>query len=309
VLSLSEHQLRELPPELFALGGSKLRTLDLSSNQLQNLDGIGLKLRELKSLNADGNRLAAGSLLGAQLHQLHNLQTLSLADNQLGKATTGAATSADAAAAGHDPPHHMLQQLRIHVPHHQPKKQQSPASTAAVVPPAAPEPLPLELPPSLKQLNLASNSLQRIPRCLTCRPLAKLEKLDLSANRIEEIPAAMLENVPRLEDLNLDDNAIEAVPQEIGAACPRLKALSLRNNRLRIASGGGGGDDGDGDAPVRPPLPASLFRSTMLIDLNLHGNPMTNTQLNQLQGFDSFLERRQKVKNKTMNNLSLCGLK
>jgi hypothetical protein len=41
----------------------------------------------------------------------------------------------------------------------------------------------------------------------------------------------------------------------------------------------------------------------------LHGNHMTNTQLNQFEGFQDFLDRRQKVKSKTMMNLSVCGLK
>jgi hypothetical protein len=56
------------------------------------------------------------------------------------------------------------------------------------------------------------------------------------------------------------------------------------------------------------PLPKALFSDTSLIDLNLHGNQLTNTQMNQFEGYQDFLDRRQKVKSKTMSNFDVCGL-
>ena len=54
---------------------------------------------------------------------------------------------------------------------------------------------------------------------------------------------------------------------------------------------------------------------TLLIDLNLHGNnKLTSTELNEFEGFDVFLMRRKKVKDKNLHggalvNMSVCGLK
>ena len=61
------------------------------------------------------------------------------------------------------------------------------------------------------------------------------------------------------------------------------------------------------------PLPKSLFENTPLIDLNLHSNPLSSTQLNEFDGYKKFLERREKVKTKdlyggAMTNLDVCGL-
>ena len=86
----------------------------------------------------------------------------------------------------------------------------------------------------------------------------------------------------------------------------KLKVLSLRNNRISAASGKG--------KQQQQPLPKELWVNTLLIDLNLHGNPLTSTQLNTMEGYDVFLSRRRDVKNKdilggAMTDLEGCGLK
>ena len=49
--------------------------------------------------------------------------------------------------------------------------------------------------------------------------------------------------------------------------------------------------------------------------MNLHGNKLTSTQLNEFDGFDTFLERRRVVKTKGLiggamdGDSTLCGLK
>ena len=86
----------------------------------------------------------------------------------------------------------------------------------------------------------------------------------------------------------------------------KLKALSLKNNYIQVKS--------TNFTHANPqPIPASVFQDTLLIDLNLHGNQMTNTQLNEFEGFDIFLERRKKKKTTALTggalvNLSVCGL-
>lgn len=78
ILSLTEHKLEEIPPQVFLL--TSLRTLDLSKNKLQNLGRIS-QLKELKSLNCDENALGARSL--ATIAALGKLTNLSLAKNRM----------------------------------------------------------------------------------------------------------------------------------------------------------------------------------------------------------------------------------
>lgn len=157
------------------------------------------------------------------------------------------------------------------------------------------------LPKSLKTVLMSNNFLPTIPRSIldSSTPLKSLQKLDLSKNIIRSIPDNIA-NLVALNDLNLDDNQIQKLPEAFGKLT-KLKTLSLRNNRI---------------SSLQPeqPLPKELWTNTLLIDLNLHGNPMTTTQLNTMDGYDEFLSRRREVKNKdilggAMTDLEGCGLK
>jgi Leucine-rich repeat (LRR) protein len=266
VLSLSEHGLESVPPDLFSPDLAKIRTLDLSKNSLSSLGNLG-QLTELRSLNLDRNVLYAGSL--DPLLHLTKLQNLSLASNRLGRQAPSPPTAELA---------QKMKKMTVSAPS---------------------ESLP-ELPASLKQINLSSNDFLTIPKQLCSAALTKLEKVDLSSNELAEIPPEIA-NLVNLHDLNLDHNAIASLPDEIGKL-KKLKALSLRHNRLRVTSTVFNGTTN------RQPIPRTLFVDTLLIDLNLHGNAMTNTQMNQFDGFQEFLDRRQKVKSKTLTNLDVCGL-
>ena len=160
------------------------------------------------------------------------------------------------------------------------------------------------LPPSLKQIKLDANSFSTFPPQLILG-LVRLEKLDLSHNNLASIPPDISALVS-LTELNLDHNVIVALPATMGQL-KQLKTLSLRSNQLRASN--------TSFSETNPqPLPASLFEDTPLIDLNLHDNPMTSTVLNQFEGYDKFLERREKIKSKdiyggALTNLDVCGLK
>ena len=251
-LSLASNGLKgSLPAEIGLL--TSLRIIDLSNNKLISVGRLHL-LKELKSLNLDGNKLLTGSL--GPLSSLNKLQTLSVKRNKLGKS---------------------LQ------------------SEFGNVPPA---PLPA-LPASLKQLHLAENPLGSIPDSLLTGTLVKLELLDLSHTGVRDVPLELV-LLTGLQELRLDDNQIAFLPPNMGQL-KKLKVLSLRNNQFTVAS--------TIFTERNPqPLPKSLFVDTPLIDLNLHGNKMTNTQLNLFEGFQEFLDRRQKVKSKTLTNLDVCGL-
>jgi Leucine-rich repeat (LRR) protein len=243
VLSLTEHKLEALPPQMFELT-TKLRTLDLSKNALTALSGIE-RFLELKTLNCDRNQLLSVTGVSA----LGKLQSLSLAQNQLGRPDAS---------------------------------------------------LPSLWPASLKQLCLASNAFSSVPDSILSPRLTQLVKLDLSSNHLAIVPEE-IQQLLALEELNLDDNTIVGLSPAMGHLT-KLKILSLRNNQLSVTST-------LFNTSTNPqPLPAALFTDTALMDLNLHGNKMTNTQLNEFDGFPSFLLRRQKVKSKTMTNLDVCGL-
>lgn len=127
-----------------------------------------------------------------------------------------------------------------------------------------------------------------------------LESLDLSSNQLIVVPEA-LANLSNLEDLNLDHNSLISLPDKLGAL-KKLKILSLRHNQIAVSS--------TVFTKQNPqPIPESVFVETKLIDLNLHGNvKLTNTILNEFDGFAVFLDRRQKIKSKTLTNLDVCGL-
>lgn len=163
-------------------------------------------------------------------------------------------------------------------------------------------PLP-EIPATIKQIKLDANDFSSFPSQLVSPTLLKLEKLDISMNNLASIPSE-ISNLKQLLELNLDNNSIVSLPNEI-AQLQKLKTLSLRSNNIR----------GKGDfSPTNPqPLPAALFLQTAVVNLNLHGNPMTNSELNNFDGFDVFLERRKNVKTKNlhggaMTQLDTCGL-
>ena len=160
------------------------------------------------------------------------------------------------------------------------------------------------LPSALKQLTLDNNFFSSIPLTVLSPSLSKLEKLDLSYNQLAALPAE-ISHLVKLEELKLDHNMIVALPEAMGMLS-KLKTLSLKDNAISVSST-------IFTARNPQPLPASLFTDTPLIDLNLHGNRMTSTQLNEFDGFPAFLSRREKVKTKdlyggAMTNFDVCGL-
>ena len=80
--------------------------------------------------------------------------------------------------------------------------------------------------------------------------------------------------------------------------------MSARQNLLVGRSAG---------AKVQP-IAAELLREGVAVQvMHLEGNPMTKEDLQEMDGFDEFLVRRTKLKNKEIHgglnsDLSLCGL-
>jgi len=236
------------------------------------------RITSLKTLDLSDNKIKH---LGAQLAVLKELKSLNVDRNEIvagGLEPVASLTKLQSLSAGGN-------------------KLGAPTTTTA---------LPSKLPSSLKHIKLDGNAFSSFPLQIVSTHMTKLEKIDLSNNHLAAIPSE-ISFLQALTELNLDHNVIVALPASIGQLS-KLKTLSLKSNQIRATSA-------TYDDEKNPqPLPASLFSSTLLIDLNLHGNPMTSTQLNEFQGYADFLARREKVKSKdiyggALVNLDVCGLK
>lgn len=297
-MSLCEHSLTEIPVEVYndPAIAPKLRVLDLSKNKLgqtapKSKTSSQLRLKPfvgLKTLNLDSNMLGPGSL--DEITFLSSLQNLSISDNQLGQPYTSPAQSATMAMQG----------LTLKKTGKQPNKQQTLQETTPCE-----EGFP-KLPITIRQLNLSKNHFSYIPSTILSMSLTKLEKLDLSFNRLGVLPDS-IGNLTGLEELKLDENCIVSLPSSIGKLL-KLKALSLKCNRIEGRRSLVQTEQQQKQEVQDQPLPKELFTDTKLIDLNLAGNLLTNTQLNEFEGYEVFLDRRQKVKSKLMWNLDTCGL-
>ncbi|GKY93116.1 hypothetical protein MPSEU_000279800 [Mayamaea pseudoterrestris] len=265
----------------------KLGVLSLSEHALTVIPKQVFELTNLRTIDLCKNKLSHLGPLG----QLTELKSVNLDDNELHAGSLDGIVSLS-----------KLQNLSVANNKLGLASTQSPklipAGSASSHHSTCVEPL-AALPTSLKVINLSSNLLSLIPRALCSPSLSNLERIDLSCNSIAAIPIELTQ-LPNLIDLNLDKNMIESLPTEIGRLT-KLKALSIRENKIQVQS-----TKFTDKSPQ--PLPKSLFEDTLLIDLNLHGNSMTNTQLNQFEGFQVFLDRRQKVKSKLISNLDVCGL-
>ncbi|CAH0487270.1 unnamed protein product [Peronospora farinosa] len=162
------------------------------------------------------------------------------------------------------------------------------------------EDIPNVLPPNLIKLSVKNNRLSTVPCSVLA--LTQLQELDLSENRLESLPAHLGE-MHELQELILDGNNLTELPAAL-ARCVKLKMLSARRNTLVGQSAG---------AKVQSIAADLLGEDSAVQVMNLEGNPMTKEDLQKMDGFDAFLTRRTKLKNKEIHgglnsDLSLCGL-
>jgi Leucine-rich repeat (LRR) protein len=252
----------------------KTKILSLQQHNLDDIPDAVFQIKTLRTLDVSNNHLKR---LSPKLATLVELKIFNCDDNQLGSLapiSSSSLTKLQTLSAGGN----RLGKPAVN------KEGTTTKPTATVDQQAA---FPPSLPSSLKILKLNSNFLSSVPRSICVKSMTKLEKLDLSHNQLASIPSE-ISLLVNLNEINLDNNMIVSLPEDIGKLS-KLKTLSLCNNQIRV-------DSVHFSSKHPQPLPASLFTSTPLIDLNLHGNPMTSTQLNQFEGIQEFLERRQKVK-------------
>ena len=138
--------------------------------------------------------------------------------------------------------------------------------------------------PALETLSLQRNSLTALPGSIG--GLKRLKILDLGRNLLEALPPG-LGVCAALEELDVACNRIRDLPPELGGL-KKLKALRADGNWVRA-------------------VPAEVLRGCEeLATLGLHGNPISLQELQALDGFDAFEERRRKKYDKKVD-MSVMG--
>lgn len=85
--------------------------------------------------------------------------------------------------------------------------------------------------PGLTEVNLSGNVLSSLPACFATLVGAFLVQLDLSRNRLTEIPVPVL-SLSRLCVLNLRSNLIKKLPARLNECLLELETLNLGENDL-----------------------------------------------------------------------------
>lgn len=132
---------------------------------------------------------------------------------------------------------------------------------------------------SLKHLHVSNNMLNCLP--VEIGLLTQLEVLKANNNRICTIPTS-IGDCKSLVEVNLSSNLLTELPESF-SNLHNLKALYLGNNGLKS-------------------LPSGLFKMCLqLSTLDLHNTEITMDILRQLEGWDSFEERRRSKHQKQLD--------
>jgi Leucine-rich repeat (LRR) protein len=155
------------------------------------------------------------------------------------------------------------------------------------------------LPLSLTKVNISANHLVRFSESLIT--LINLQELDISSNRLESVFG--IGNLVSLIVLILDENQLVELPSDM-ANLTKLKKLSVKRNLLLPKS----------TTTNLQSIPAEIFTQTALDTLDLEGNAyIKKADILSFDGVDIFLERRRKVKERSiqggaLTDLSLFGI-
>lgn len=129
---------------------------------------------------------------------------------------------------------------------------------------------------NLKQINLSHNQIAEFP-VMFCG-LKHLDVLDLSRNKITSVPQEV--KSLQVTELNLNQNQISRISEEL-SECPKLKTLRLEENCLQITA-------------IHP----KILKESIISNLAIEGNLFNSKQFNDLDGYDTYMERYTAVKKK-----------
>ncbi|KAG0478250.1 hypothetical protein HPP92_012969 [Vanilla planifolia] len=116
-----------------------------------------------------------------------------------------------------------------------------------------------------------------------------LSLLNVSRNKLRTLPPS-IGGCTSLEELQANDNSIEELPETL-CNLVHLKSLLLNSNKVNK-------------------LPQNLLKCCQALqNLSLHGNVITMDQLQQMEGFEEFEQRRRKKFDKQINSNVLMNSK
>jgi len=122
---------------------------------------------------------------------------------------------------------------------------------------------------NLKQVNLSNNLITIFP--VMFAGLKNLDMLDLSRNKITKVPKEVKDLY--VIELNLNQNQVADIAEEL-ADCPRMKTLRLEENCLQASA-----------------IPVRLLKDSQVANLSVDGNLFSSKELNNLEGYDVYIER------------------
>jgi hypothetical protein len=209
-LDLSGLGLRNLPDELFSVGG--LRVLDLSRNRLADLPTGLFDLADLEQLDLGGNRLA---MLPPAIGRLTVLRVLDMSENRLTQLPRPIAECQSLTTVG------LYGNSLTDVTELSPLVQLDDLDLSRNQLSCAPSLSPQG---RLSRLDLRGNKISELP--VGFSRLRTLSWLDLSGNRLTDVgPLLGL----ALTELYLDDNLLASFPDRL-AALPTLRRFSASGN-------------------------------------------------------------------------------
>ena len=297
-IKLSNNNIYETPVKLFC-PLTNLETIDMSNNQLVNLEDLGLSNRteeqcslSVTKLDLSGNKLK--TLTPGSLAAAHKLESLIVRDNEvsvLDKMTLHSMASLQTVDLSHNhltalPPDMFLDNIQlehinlasnnigtIHLSafRNLTKLQSLNVSHNSLDHNWIKEDMFADL-TRLKVLDLSHNHLSSIDNVLF-QQLKMLEYLDLSSNRLETLGSQIVTHLTQLKTLSLANNHLETVSQFTFSTCHQLLTLSLAGNKLQS-------------------LHSDIFRNqTQLQQLSLSRNqlsqlPSSMSDLKQLDSLD-----------------------
>ncbi|KAG0449999.1 hypothetical protein HPP92_027112 [Vanilla planifolia] len=129
--------------------------------------------------------------------------------------------------------------------------------------------------------------------------LINMQRLVLANNMIHSLPST-IGSLRSLKILTLDENRMAILPDELGFLS-RLERLSVSGNLLTCLP--------DTIGKLNN-LPQNLLKCCQALqNLSLHGNVITMDQLQQMEGFEEFEQRRRKKFDKQINSNVLMNSK
>ncbi len=284
VLTLSRKKLTAFPSKLLRRPGAaapfaKLRSLDLSHNKLRALGGGGsfdlaAHLPALAALHLHHNQLASC----AGLQGLAKLQSLDLSHNALAVLP---ALPLGGALKTVNVSHNQIQLLDFPSAMHGAGTGNGRGTAKGLA--------------KLKEWHAAHNRIVGVSAAFYTLCAAKLERLDLSHNALEQL-VGEIALLQRLVHLDVSHNSLAKLPGEALGSCRSLQTVLAASNRLTG-------------------VPAALLENGTLSRLRLEGNAaITKASFLELPGAASFMERRkQRVDREIGGGLhetdrTVCGL-